>query len=119
MIDDTHSTEVQEYMAKRMTKLELEQHRRQGHPHFRAECPECRSGALRSRAHRRRVETDRPGGELSLDISGPHLPGRWPSDTMESWGKRAQYFLIGALKVFTHTELAEREKSVRFVIDCG
>mgnify|MGYP001267317898 CR=1 FL=1 len=114
VIDDTHSTEVQEYMAKRMTKLELEQHRRQGHPHFRAECPECRSGALRSRAHRRRVETDRPGGELSLDISGPHLPGRWPSDTPESWGKRAQYFLIAAYCGFSPVENAKRQSDEAF-----
>ena len=96
--------QTRRWLVKRMAQLELEENRRQGRRHFSAECPERRHGGLRSRAHRRQREVDRPGGELSLDISGPHMPGRWPSDTPESWGKRAQYFLIASYRVFTDDE---------------
>ena len=69
-----------------------------------AECEECRLGAMRRRAHRRQPEAARPGGELSMDLSGPHVPGRWPSDSPEHYCKRAQYFLVASYRVFTDGE---------------
>ena len=39
-----------------------------------------------------------------MDLSGPHVPGRRPSDSPESYTKRAQYFLIGSCRVFTDSE---------------
>ena len=79
-----------------------------------AECPECRLGAIRRRAHRRQPEATKPGGELSVDLSGPHLPGRWPSDSPESVSRRAQYFLVASYRVFTDVEVAEAQGNEAF-----
>ena len=49
-----------------------------------------------------------PGGELSVDSSGPRSPGRWPSDTPGSSTKRAIYFLVGAYQTFTEEEQKQR-----------
>ena len=40
-----------------------------------------------------------------MDLSGPHLPGRWPSDASETDATRAQYFLVASYLVFTDVEL--------------
>ena len=41
------------YIQKRVAEFELEERRRNGHKQFLKECPECRSGMIRQRAHRR------------------------------------------------------------------
>ena len=40
-----------------------------------------------------------------MDISGPHCAGRWPSDSPESWSKRAAHFIVGAYKTFNEEEV--------------
>ena len=78
------------------------------------ECPECRLGAIRRRARRRQPESARPGGELSVDLSGPHVPGRWPSDSAEHYAKRAVYFMVGSYRVFTDTEAQQSGQDAEF-----
>ena len=58
-----------ELVTRKVTAYELAQHRASGHKRFMPECPECRLGAIRRRAHRRQPESARPGGELSVDLS--------------------------------------------------
>mgnify|MGYP001233448546 CR=1 FL=1 len=86
--------------AAKVTHFELEEHRRGGRFKFMPERPECREGAIRQRPHRRQVDGDRPGGELSIDVSGPHVPGRFPTDASGAWPRRAQYMLIASYRVF-------------------
>ena len=93
-------SKVFEVCEARRADCELRHHEREGHLHFRPDCPGCRHASARSRPRRRLPETLRPGGELSVDISGPHTSGRWPSDAQESYSKRAMYFLVGALKTY-------------------
>ena len=99
---------IKEYAASNVTEFQLETHRRGGRLNFMPECPECREGAIRQRAHRRRAEGDKPGGELSVDLSGPHVLGRFPTDLAEAWPRRAQYFLIASYRVFTVDEKARQ-----------
>eukprot|EP00959_Pyramimonas_sp_CCMP1952_P195351 4084841-Pyramimonas_sp.AAC.1 len=58
--------------------------------------------------HFRRDAATRPGGQLSVDLSGPHLAGRWPSGRPEDAGRKATYFLLGAFSVATGADLALR-----------
>ena len=90
-------------IQKKVTEFELAKHRREGHVNFLKECPECREGRAKRRPHRRQQPHERPGGELSLDLSGPHWPARWPSDAAELWPKRPQYFMIGVFNTYTDT----------------
>ena len=110
----TRREQFQQVIAKTLTNLELEQHRRNGHPTVRAACPECRAGGIRQRPHRRLPDRLRPGGDLSIDMSGPHLPGRWPSDALEAQARRAQHFIIGYFRCYTEEELVERDKNKMF-----
>ena len=66
------------------------------------------------RPHRRQGAGLRPGGDLSIDISGPHVPGRWPSDAPEAQPRRAQYFLLAAFKSYDEEELEQRAKNEAF-----
>ena len=77
-----------ELINKKISEVQLELHRRDGHRHFLPECAECRPGAIKQRPHRRLPELLRPGGELSVDLSGPHFPGRFPSDLQEFYAVR-------------------------------
>ena len=79
----------------KVTEFELIQHSRDGHQVFMHECAECRVGAVRQRPHRRQPAHLRPGGEFSVDLSGPRVAARFPSDAPEAWPRRAQYFVIG------------------------
>ncbi|CAK0822789.1 unnamed protein product, partial [Prorocentrum cordatum] len=60
----------------------------------------------RMRAHWRLDARTRPGGQLSVDISGPHPAGLWPGALPEDRPKRAQYFVLGAYAVMTASERA-------------
>ena len=53
-----------------VTVQQLRQHQLLGHPSFLKECRDCRLAAGRMRVHRRMDPSLRPGGELSLDVSG-------------------------------------------------
>ena len=55
------------------SQQELDEHRRQGHPQYSPDCPECKRGAAKQRSHQR-VFT-RQGGELSVDLGGPYRAG--------------------------------------------
>ena len=52
--------------VKLKTQQQLDEHRRQGHPQYSPDCPECKRGAAKQRAHSR-ADT-RTGGELSVDM---------------------------------------------------
>ena len=103
--------QVYEVVTMKLENAELRAHKRGGHVTFRPDCPGCRTGSARSRAHHRLAESERPGGELSVDISGPHTTGRWPSDAPEAWAKRAMYFVVGAFKTYTEDEINEIAKN--------
>ena len=105
---------VQKLGNRKVTEYELAEHKANGHKHFTKECEESRLGAIRRRAHRRQPETARPGGELSMDLSGPHVPGRWPSDSPEHYAKRAQYFLIASYRVFTDGEMFKSKEDAEY-----
>eukprot|EP00959_Pyramimonas_sp_CCMP1952_P344652 7218229-Pyramimonas_sp.AAC.1 len=60
------------------------------------ECRECRLAAGRMRPHYRLDPSFRPGGQLSVDISGPRPKGLWPSSLAEDGPRRACYFLVAA-----------------------
>ena len=67
---DTKNESLKQYAANRVSELELLAHKRNGHIPFMKECPDCRAGAIKQRAHRRVSDGGLPGGELSIDISG-------------------------------------------------
>eukprot|EP00959_Pyramimonas_sp_CCMP1952_P303986 6361778-Pyramimonas_sp.AAC.1 len=49
-------------------------------------------------------------------MSGPHLPGRWPSGRPEDLPRHAAHFLLGAFSVKTKAEMAamrRREREAR------
>ena len=98
---------IQRMQACAVTMLQLEEHRRQGHPHYMPECPECRLAMGRLRSHYRLDPDTRPGGELSVDLSGPHPPTLYPSARPEDRTKRPQYFMLSAYQVMTSAELKE------------
>ncbi|CAK0839332.1 unnamed protein product [Prorocentrum cordatum] len=86
---------------------ELEGHKRGDHISFNAFCPQCRGAATsRLRQHFRRDVSGWPGGQLSIDTSGPHPPGRWPSGRPENVPRHAVHFLLGAFSVKTKAEMA-------------
>merc|ERR1711989_97385 len=80
------------------TQSELDTHRRQGHIQYSPDCPECKRGVARQRAHHR-AET-RAGGELSIDIGGPYPVGIPVSDQPHIAQHRyPRYMLVGVLFV--------------------
>ena len=60
----------------------------------------------------------RPGGELSVDLSGPHDPGRFPSDLQEHNAIRPQYFATGVYRTISSGELQQREDNERHAEQC-
>ena len=56
----------------------------------------CAAGCGRMRSHIRRDPMTRPGGCLSVDISGRHVAGIWPApdDSQFIVTRRARYFLV-------------------------
>ncbi|CAK0805863.1 unnamed protein product, partial [Prorocentrum cordatum] len=94
----------------------LRQHEEAGHVVFDPACSKRRGAFGRMRQHFRHDASTRPGGQLSVDLSGPHLPGRWPSGRPEDQGKKAIHFLLAAFSVTTDDELAlkrRREEGAR------
>ncbi|CAK0814311.1 unnamed protein product, partial [Prorocentrum cordatum] len=87
-------------------RLSLEEHKRRGHPSFRPDCYKRRLAAGRTRAHWRLDAPTRPGGQLSVDISGPHPAGLWPGALPEGRPKTARYFVLCAYAVMTASERA-------------
>ena len=90
--------------VRAVQKMTLEEHRKGGHQHFRADCPECLHAAGRMRSHWRLAPETRPGGSLSCDVSGPHCSCKFPSGLQEHRAKRVRYFLVGAFCAFTAEE---------------
>ncbi|CAK0867649.1 unnamed protein product [Prorocentrum cordatum] len=98
------------------TLTKLRERQEGGHIHFDVNCPQCRGAHGRMRQHFRHDASTRPGGQLSIDLSGPHLPGRWPSGRSEDTGRMAQHFLLGAFSVVTAADMqnrADREGEAR------
>ena len=108
MLAFNRSDVLQDVTAKKIGECALQQHRKEGRVSFLAACPECRAGALRQRAHRRQAQHLRPGGDLRVDLSGPHVPGRWPSGLADARSKRALCFMLGAFQVYSSDDLDER-----------
>ncbi|CAK0862073.1 unnamed protein product, partial [Prorocentrum cordatum] len=106
VIDERTST-----LAAGLRRRELLQEQMEGgHISVRPDCPGCRGAHGRLRAHRRFDVSTRPGGQLSIDTSGPHLPGRWPSSRPENSAKQAVHFLLGAHVVETPAAKKDRER---------
>ncbi|CAK0858473.1 unnamed protein product [Prorocentrum cordatum] len=98
------------------TLTKLRERQEGGHIHFDVNCPQCRGAHGRMRQHFRHDASTRLGGQLSIDLSGPHLPGRWPSGRSEDTGRMAQHFLLGAFSVATAADTqnrADREGEAR------
>ena len=74
---------------------EMDEHRRQGHPEYSPDCPECKRGAARQRQHFR--APTRQGGELSVDIGGPYAQGVPVTDRPVAKHQWPKYMLVGAL----------------------
>ena len=72
-IRDFYTKLFKAFKIKIRSQQELDEHRRQGHPEYSPDCPECKRGAANPRSHQR-VFT-RQGGELSVDLGGPYRPG--------------------------------------------
>ncbi|CAK0894421.1 unnamed protein product [Prorocentrum cordatum] len=101
-------------IAAAVSLHDLGRHRAEGHPRFMAECGECRRAAGRMRPHLRLDQTTRPGGQLSVDLSGSHPPGRRPSSWQEDQPRRAAYFMVAAFAVFTRSDAATAEENETF-----
>ena len=93
--------------------MQLEIHRREGHRRFLRERAECRAGAIKQRQHRRLPDLLRPGGELRVGLSGPHYPGRFPSDLQEHYAIRPQHFLMGVYRAIPSGELQQQADDER------
>ena len=95
------------------TQDELNEHRRQGHPSYSPDCPECKKGVAKQRAHHRAAT--REGGELSVDIGGPYQPGTPISDQLRVGAhRRPRYMLVGAFIPFSEKDAKKRyEQEVR------
>ena len=97
-------------MQAKVSQQLVEQHRKDGHPTFMPECPDCRPAAGRMRSHFQLDSDTRPGGQLSVDIAGPFPECRYPSARNEDARKRAKFFLLSAYQVMTSEELKESIK---------
>ena len=58
---------------------ERSDHEKGGHVRKFGNSVPCAAGCGRTRSHFRLDPTARPGGCLSVDNSGPHVPGFWPA----------------------------------------
>ena len=101
---------IRALVVKLRNMQELQAHREGGHQRYSPQCPECVRAKPRQRAHYRRDPTSKPGGELSVDISGPHCPGRWPTDAVKHRDLRAKYWLVGVYTYFTEEELLKKKQ---------
>ena len=81
----------------------LAEHRRCGHHPKRGDCPVCQIASVRRRPHTKLNPLTRAGGELSVDISGPHVSAHLPGDRAAK--PRGKYFLI-----CSYTPLREDER---------
>ena len=92
---------------------ELDEHRRQGHVKYSPDCPECKKGVARQRAHHR--AEIKGGGELSVDIGGPYQPGTPITDQFNVAKHRyPKYMLVGAFIPFNEKDAKRRyEQEVR------
>ena len=94
------------------SQTELDQHRREGHVVYSPHCPECKKGAAKQRPHKRQAL--KQGGELSIDIAGPYIPGMPISDRAVVKGRWPRYMLVGAFIPFKEKECLEQyEQEVR------
>ena len=85
------------------TQGDLDEHRRQGHIEYSPDCPECKRGTAKQRAHHRAVTKE--GGELSVDIGGPYPVGLPVSDQPNIAQHRyPKYLLAGAFIPFSQKE---------------
>ena len=85
------------------TQGDLDKHRRQGHIEYSPDCPECKRGTAKQRAHHRAVTKE--GGELSVDIGGPYPVGLPVSDQPNIAQHRyPKYLLAGAFIPFSQKE---------------
>ena len=78
------------FVARLRDAAKIREHARDGHVEFDPACPACRGAHGRMRPHRRFDAETRLGGQLSVDISGPHLPGKWPSGRGQDSPKNKQ-----------------------------
>ena len=92
---------------------ELDEHRRQGHVKYSPDCPECKKGVTKQRAHHR--AEIKGGGELSVDIGGPYQPGTPITDQINVAKHRyPKYMLVGAFIPFNEKDAKRRyEQEVR------
>ena len=113
--------EIRTYFAQLYSALkirlrsqgELDEHRRQGHIQYSPDCPECKKGVAKQRAHHRAAI--REGGELSVDIGGPYPVGIPISDQPNVAKHRyPRYMLVGAFIPFSEKDAKSRyEQEVR------
>ena len=106
---------IKSYYAKLYTALkvilksqsELDEHRRQGHIEYSPDCPECKKGMAKQRAHHRAPTKE--GGELSVDIGGPYPPGLPVTDQANVARHRyPKYLLAGAFIPISEKNAWER-----------
>ena len=88
------------------TQQQLDEHRRQGHLRYSPDCPECKRGAANQRPYHRALT--RQGGELSIDIGGPYIPGVPVTDRPAAKHQWPRYMLVGAFIPFGEKEAKAR-----------
>ena len=112
---EDHQRLARTYFAQLFTALkvrlrtqgELDEHRRQGHIQYSPDCPECKRGVAKQRAHHRAAI--REGGELSVDIGGPYPVGIPVSDQPNIAKHRyPRYMLVGAFIPFSEKDAKRR-----------
>ena len=77
-----------------------------GHIRYSPDCPECKRGAAKQRAHSRLFT--RQGGELSVDIGGPCAEGLPVTDRPVARHLWPMYMLVAAFVPFTEKEAQTR-----------
>ena len=50
-------------------------------------------------------------------MSGPHYPGRWPTDAPEHTARWPQYFAIGTYKTFTDEDNLRRQSDKEYSLE--
>ena len=100
------SSFVHAFSARLRDVFELMKHRAGGHQQFSKDCPECRKANPRTRPHFKLDANTRPGGELSIDISGPHGAGYYPKDTFGF--SLMRYALVGVFQTFDPEEFKHK-----------
>ena len=82
-------------------------HEKSGHMRKVGNCVPCDAVCGRMRSHFRLDPTTRPGECLSVDKSGPHVPGIWldPDDSQFIVTRKARYFLVAHHQTYTPEEV--------------